>query len=223
MITIFPAAGYCKRFGGSTPKYLLEINGVSILDRLLEKVSGEKIVIVNRENKKYFKDYKDKASIWQTEDSRGSLYNIWSCINQFEIKNDICIICCDLIFNFSLDGFLLEGRMLNEITIPIMKANKETMLNAGSVIFNKRKRVTDFCEHGYLSNSEYSELGIYFIPGRRLKLINRCAYLDSPGYLLEHVYKYTPIHVHIVKGMWFHINTKEDYEEAKDAIADTDL
>jgi NDP-sugar pyrophosphorylase family protein len=223
MVTIIPAAGKAKRFGYSQ-KTLLEINKKSLLSRLLTKTDGRKILIVNEQNKDLFRSYSSEIQIWSNgaqnfNSVRGCLYDIMDCLVELNVRDDICIICADLLFSFSLDSCIQKGTDQRRICIPIKKGTPDEMQMAGSVCVDSSGTVSDFAEHRVLDNSNFTQLGIYFIPKHLLYLIEECYHLDSPGYLIEYAFNLFPVCTDIVDGFWFHINTKEDYEKARDMVA----
>lgn len=219
--TIITAAGIGSRGGFKTPKTLLTTNNRTLLDRLLNDSLGVTYILTNGNNYKEFISYEDKVKIWSNKVKGmiipGCLENVSNFIKNKRIKTDLLILTGSIIYNFDLSSVLRRFQHMKEIVLPIrLKSNSNS---SGKLRISEEGKIISFVGGLYDSKSfNYEELGIYFIPKKRLNLLHDCVKKykkDSIRYLIEYLFNKVPVYGIEVSGDWNHIVTIEDYNEIK--------
>jgi choline kinase len=243
MKAIFIAAGEGSRMGNLTkmiPKPLIDVNGISILDRqicLLQKFGIDEIIVIRGPHPETYKlnvQYVDDVE-FQKHDQLGSLM-----VAKKNIQNDTLIIFGDILFDESVLMKVLENK--NDITIavdmnwekyesryenPIEEADK-VAISDGKIkrIFKDMKGIDESSEIGEFIglmkltkdgsnnfNYVYDKLDI----SKNGKFHDALSFkkaklVDFLQEIIEHGIEIEPT---IINGKWCEIDTPEDLELAK--------
>ena len=243
MKAIFIAAGEGSRMGNLTkmiPKPLIDVNGISILDRqicLLQKFGIDEIIVIRGPHPETYKlnvQYVDDVE-FQKHDQLGSLM-----VAKKNIQNDTLIIFGDILFDESVLMKVLENK--NDITIavdmnwekyesryenPIEEADK-VAISDGKIkrIFKDMKEIDENLEIGEFIglmkltkdgsnnfNYVYDKLDI----SKNGKFHDALSFkkaklVDFLQEIIEHGIEIEPT---IINGKWCEIDTPEDLELAK--------
>jgi len=243
MKAIFIAAGEGSRMGNLTkmiPKPLIDVNGISILDRqicLLQKFGIDEIIVIRGPHPETYKlnvQYVDDVE-FQKHDQLGSLM-----VAKKNIQNDTLIIFGDILFDESVLMRVLENE--NDITIavdmnwekyesryenPIEEADK-VAISDGKIkrIFKDMKEIDENLEIGEFIglmkltkdgsnnfNYVYDKLDI----SKNGKFHDALSFkkaklVDFLQEIIEHGIEIEPT---IINGKWCEIDTHEDLELAK--------
>jgi L-glutamine-phosphate cytidylyltransferase len=243
MKAIFIAAGEGSRMGNLTkmiPKPLIDVNGISILDRqicLLQKFGIDEIIVIRGPHPETYKlnvQYVDDVE-FQKHDQLGSLM-----VAKKNIQNDTLIIFGDILFDESVLMKVLENK--NDITIavdmnwekyesryenPIEEADK-VAISDGKIkrIFKDMKEIDENLEIGEFIglmkltkdgsnnfNYVYDKLDI----SKNGKFHDALSFkkaklVDFLQEIIEHGIEIEPT---IINGKWCEIDTHEDLELAK--------
>ena len=243
MKAIFIAAGEGSRMGNLTkmiPKPLIDVNGISILDRqicLLQKFGINEIIVIRGPHPETYKlnvQYVDDVE-FQKHDQLGSLI-----VARKNIDDDTLIIFGDILFDESVLMRVLENE--NDITIavdmnwekyesrhenPIEEADK-VAISDGRIkrIFKDMKGIDESSEIGeFIGLMKLTKKGSdsFNLVYDRLKISENEKFHDAPSFekaklvdflqeIIEHDIKIEPT---IVNGKWCEIDTLEDLELAK--------
>lgn len=243
MKAIFIAAGEGSRMGNLTkmiPKPLIDVNGISILDRqirLLQKFGINEIIVIRGPHPETYKlnaQYVDDVE-FQKHDQLGSLI-----VARKNIHDDTLIIFGDILFDESVLMRVLENE--NDITIavdmnwekyesrhenPIEEADK-VAISDGRIkrIFKDMKGIDESSEIGeFIGLMKLTKKGSdsFNLVYDKLKISENEKFHDAPSFekaklvdflqeIIEHDIKIEPT---IVNGKWCEIDTLEDLELAK--------
>lgn len=238
MKAIILAAGYATRLyplTQNTPKALLTIKGITILDYILEKVEtikevNEIIIISNQKFYKNFiewsKTYKGKLPIniindktTSNETRLGAIGDINLAIKEKNIKEDIIVLASDNYFSFNLNNIYNYYKSINSDLIIGSLADTE-LLNerkyAIATIDNKNK-VLHLEEKPENPRTNIIIHAIYIYKKDTLPLFS--TYLeegnnkDSPGNFPSWLYKKKPLYCYITNGTCYDIGTIDTYNE----------
>lgn len=213
MKTIILAAGYATRLYPLTldkPKALLEVNGKTILDYILDKIAevdsvNEIIVVSNhkfinhfnawKENKKYTKEITVMDDGTFSEETKlGAIGDIKLAIDKCNINEDIMVIAGDNLFTYSLLDFYNYYDSLKKDCIVACKLDQSNDLKRmGVVLLDKNCRVIDFEEKPKFPKSNIAIFAAYIYTQETLPLIDQ--YIregnntDAPGHFPEWLYK----------------------------------
>ena len=238
MKALILAAGYATRLyplTENTPKALLPIKGVTILDYILEKVEKikevDEIIIIS--NEKFYtqfvewaKTYKGKLPVdilndhtTSNETRLGAIGDIRLAIKEKNINDDIIVLASDNYFSFDLasiydyykkkDSDLIIGSFADADLLSKRKYAIATLDDYGQVVHLEEKPEkprTNIIIHA-----------IYVYKRDTLPLFSK--YLDegnnkdSPGNFPSWLYKKKPIYCYKAKGECHDIGTIDMYNE----------
>lgn len=238
MKAIILAAGYATRLYPltiDTPKALLKIKGITILDYILEKVETieeiNEIIIVSNNKfydsfKKWSENYKGKKQISilndlssSNETRLGAIGDINFAIKEKNIDDDIIVLASDNYFSFDLKEIYNYYKNRNSDIIIGSLAEQE-------ILNQKKYAIADIDNYNQVIHLEEKPENpktniiihaIYFYKKETLPLFN--TYLedgnnkDSPGNFPSWLYKKKPLYCYISEGTCFDIGTIETYNK----------
>ena len=237
MKCIILAAGYATRLYPLTenfPKPLLEVNGTTILDHLINDLETKKqideyIVISNHKFYEIFKDWaknhKCKITVLddgtETNETRlGAVKDIKFAIDTLSIKDDCLVMAGDNLLDFSLTKFI--DYALNKKTSCVMRHCEEDinkLRKTGVLEIDKNEKVIGMEEKPQNPKTNFACPPFYFYLNQDLQLIdealkNGCN-TDAPGSLVTWLCTKTIIHAYLMPGNRYDIGNIESYEKIK--------
>lgn len=241
MKCIVLCGGYAKRLWPLTknvPKPLLDINGKTMIDIILDKLESVKdidniIVSTNARFKRHFLAWLDKThkndgrisfiSEPTTEENckLGTIAGIQYVLEQKNIDDDCLIIAGDNLFDFSVQDFInyFKENKAPVIAVFDVKDFKKAQLY-GVVTADKEKNIINFTEKPDNPESTLVATCCYLLPKNVLGLfktyIDEGNRKDSPGYFIDWLRKRRNVKVFVFKGHWFDIGDLESLEKARD-------
>lgn len=244
MKCIILAAGYATRLYPLTekmPKPLLEVAGISILDRIVSKVEKiqeiDEIIIVS--NDKFFKhflawsnDYKGIKQIsilndgtTDNETRLGAIKDVIFAIEEKEIDEDLMVLAGDNLFDFELTEFVkfFADKETDCISTHIIE-DMERIKRTGVAELDQNHRVISFEEKPEHPKSSYAVPPFYIYEEETLPLIKEFIEEgnngDAPGMLLSWLLKRKPIHAYYFSGNRYDVGTLESYGEVQTIFSD---
>jgi len=243
MKIILPAAGYGTRMYPLTkdiPKTLLELQGKTILDRLIEQIAWFDdltgiIIITNNRFYKLFEKwlssckYKDMIHIINdgtknNEERIGTVGDILLAIETEKIEEDIMLINPDTVLSFNLNKFKEFFDKKKSGVIGLFDVKKLEIANKkGKTMLDEKGRVVLFKEKDETINLTLcSVAGLCLLKGHELKFINQYVSegnsLDVSGKFIEWLYTRDTIYGYVFDNKtnyYFDIGSLESYEDAK--------
>ena len=239
MKVIILAAGYAVRLNPltlNTPKPLLKIGNVTIIDRILKKLSGindiDSIKVVS--NAKFFHSFEkwldtskgdEKISIINdgstTNDNRlGAINDLEFVILKESIDDDIFVVAGDNLFDFDIEDFLsFAGKRSDGVSVALHDIkNIGSAKNFGVVEVDKNGMVVDFEEKPEKPKSTLVSTGIYYFPKNKLSFIKEYVKmqnkLDAPGYYISWLSKKDKVYGFTFIEDWYDIGNIESYKKA---------
>jgi len=240
MKAIILAAGYATRLWPLTlniPKPLLSIGKKSMLDLIVGKLIRARAlndiyIITNTKFVKNFKDWKKgyrgrkRVSIIDDgmrtlKDKRGSIGDIIFAIDKKKISSDVVVVAGDNIFDFSIAGFLKDGRQNSpHVTIGLFDIKTKRLASQyGIVKLDKDSKILSFDEKPKRPKSTLAAMCLYYIPKERLELIKRYKRegnpLDLAGSFIRWLSKKEGVYGYIFRGRWLDIGDKASLIKAQ--------
>ena len=238
MKALILAAGYATRLyplTENTPKALLPIKGVTILDYILEKVETIKdvneIVIVS--NEKFYNNFVEWSKTYKgnlpiniindkttsNETRLGAIGDINLAIKEKNIKEDIIVLASDNYFSFDLDHIYNYYNKVDSDLIIGSIADQELLNKRKYAIatLDDKNKVIHLEEKPENPRTNIIVHAIYMYKKETLPLFN--TYLeegnnkDSPGNFPSWLYKKKPVYCCITTGQCHDIGTIDTYNE----------
>ncbi|MEM4576265.1 MAG: nucleotidyltransferase family protein [Candidatus Nezhaarchaeales archaeon] len=249
---IILAGGFAKRLrpiSDVMPKPLLHIDGVPLLNHVLEKVleiDYDRIIVST--NKKFESSFRywmktleatyENVKIFlsvepsQTEEEKfGAIGGLSYTIKLFNVDkagNDLLVILGDNLFDFDLKGFVSYGARLNRIVIGAYNVkNVDLAKRYGVIVADEKNKVLSFIEKPEKPPSTLISVGIYYIPSGFIQKIEEFLgmqkYKDAVGKFFEWLSKNADVYVYGFTGYWTDIGTPESYLEANKWASERNL
>lgn len=241
MKNIVLAAGYATRLYPLTenfPKPLLEINGISILDRLIRDIDqideiDEHIIITNHKFFHCFEEWKNTVAYSKpiviiddgstdNEHRLGAVKDILLAIEISNLNNeDLLIVAADNILNFSFSGFVQSFKEKQTSMIMMhYEPSIAALQRTGVVSFDNNHKVLKLQEKPLEPETHYAVPPFYIYKKEDLHFINECidegCNTDAPGSLVSYILNKTIFHVWEMPGNRFDIGTLDTYYQMKD-------
>lgn len=238
MHVIIPVAGYATRLyplTENTPKALLPINGITILDTILE--NAEKISVVNKvtlvSNDKFCENFKSWAKTYKgrlhisiindktttNEERLGAIGDINLAIESKNIDEDILVLAGDNYFTYDLKKVYEYYKEMNTNLIIGSRVGNEILKQRkyGIVEIDSTGKVIGFEEKPENPKSNIVVPAIYFYKKETVPLfrvfLNEGNNKDAMGGIISYLYSRTPIHCYFADGEFTDIGTLETYNE----------
>ena len=236
MKNIVLAAGYATRLYPLTvnfPKPLLDIEGTSILDRLITDIDrmdeiDEHIIVSNRKFLHYFKKWagtnRYMKSITVIDDGSEANENRLGAVRDLllaiEVKqlydDDLLVIAADNVLTFSFRGFV---DYFKEKQTSLIMMHHEPEISAlqrtGVIVIDACNKVLEMQEKPREPKSHYAVPPFYIYKKSDIKLIQECVSegcnTDAPGSLVMGMLSKTVFHAWNMPGKRYDIGTLKSY------------
>jgi glucose-1-phosphate thymidylyltransferase len=234
-------AGYATRLYPltiDTPKPLLEVGGMKMIDRILEKTArfvkeSDSICVVT--NGKFFNNFDEwcRASdcmekiciindrTTSNETRLGAIRDIELAIKEKNIDDDILIVAGDNLFELDIGKFLEFAKEKTDGVSVALHDIKDigAAKRYGVVTIDAHHKVTEFEEKPEHPKSTLVSTGIYFIPKEKLgslkEYIRTQAHKsDAPGYYISWLSKNDKVYGFAFDEDWYDIGDIESYKKA---------
>lgn len=238
MKALILAAGYATRMYPLTlncPKALLPIGGGTMLDIIVKKITeisdiDEIVIVTNHRFYHMIKEWADNFSspvkvtvlddgTSSEKDRLGAVGDIVYAVENGNIDDDLLIMACDNLFNFSLADFyrFFEGKASDCVCAGVMEDTEE-IKRYGVIEADGDGNILSFVEKPRQPRSDLAAYAIYMYKRETLPLFRQ--YLsenrggDSPGKFLEWLCGVKNVCAYRFSGECFDIGTVSAYEEA---------
>ena len=243
MKTIVLAAGYATRLYPLTenfPKPLLEVGGMSILDRLIKDTDAiediESHLIVS--NHRYFPHfekwvndsrYTKKITLMDDgttdNDNRlGAVRDLLLAVKTFQlVDDDLLVIAADNVVNFSFQGFIDYFKEKQTSLVMTCYEPEISALRRTGVIFKDQdNKVLEMEEKPENPKSHFAVPPFYIYKKSDVKFFESClsegCHPDAPGNLVRYMLTKTVIHAWPMTGKRYDVGTIQSYDRIKDAF-----
>lgn len=240
MKTVILAAGYATRLypvTENTPKPLLSIRGVSILDRLMRDVDTipeieEHIVVCNHKFVSQFETWKKQCDLLKpvrivddgsvTNETRlGAVRDLQLAIDTYGIEEDLLVLAADNILDFSFLGFVEYAQRVRTSCIMChYEPSIEKLQRTGVIRLDVEHRVLEMQEKPEVPCSHWAVPPFYYYCAQDLPLIREClsegCAADAPGSLARYLLNKTELHAWEMPGSRVDIGNLETYYRMRD-------
>lgn len=231
------AAGYATRLYPLTenfPKPLLEVQGKTILDHLIDDIDAmgavdEYVVISNHKFAHHFEDWaKNKTQkitvvddgTSSNETRLGAVRDIQFAIDTLSLDDDALVIAGDNLLDFSLTKFIAYAQ--DKKTSCIMRYFEESeqkLHKCGVVEIDENDRILSMEEKPAEPKSHWCCPPFYFYTkddARLVKVgIERGCGVDAPGSYIAWLASEVPVHAMEMPGRRYDIGNLESYEKVQ--------
>ena len=238
MKCIILAAGYATRLYPLTenfPKPLLEVQGKTILDHLIDDLETEHkideyIVISNHKFFEIFNTWAKKHDCKITVLDDGSITNetrlgavndIKFAVDKLNIKDDCLVIAGDNLLDFSLNDFLNYATSKQTSCVMRHYQNDINKLRRTGVLeLDNNDKVLGMEEKPENPKSNYACPPFYYYLNKDLQLINQAIQegcnADAPGSFVSWLCKKDSIHAFLMPGNRYDIGNLESYNNIRE-------
>lgn len=229
------AAGYATRLYPLTenfPKPLLEVNGKSILDWLLEDLDSmvnEFIIISNHKYIEHFNDWKEKVNYsskitilddgtLSNETRLGAVCDIEFAIKKLKIDEDLMVIAGDNLLDFSLKSFLDYFKEKQYTCVMrYFESDLERVKKSAELLIDNNDLVLEMNEKPLKPKSNWCCPPFYIYKKEdvikvEIALKEGCK-KDAPGSFIEYLAKKSNVYAMEMPGKRYDIGTRESYEK----------
>ncbi|SDI32849.1 nucleotidyltransferase family protein [Proteiniclasticum ruminis] len=239
MKCILLAAGYATRLYPLTenlPKSLLEVDGKTILDHIVNKIEAvhivnEIVIVTNHKFIDHFENWRetyrgakkitvlDDGSI-SNETRLGAINDVLFAVKYLNIYDSLMILAGDNLFEFGLDDFVDYYQSVGTDCITAHKLEDiEKLKRTGVAEVDAQFRLVSFEEKPIHPKSSYAVPPFYIYQKETIPLIeefiNEGNNGDAPGMVIDWLLKRKVIHVFHFKGSRYDIGTLDSYNEIK--------
>ncbi len=231
------AAGYATRLYPLTenfPKPLLEVQGKTILDWLLEDIdkSGvvdQYVVISNHKFVHHFQKLADGHALpvavlddgTESNETRlGAVKDIQFAIDALGLKDDLLVIAGDNLLDFSLTDFISYQRKKQTTCIMRYWEESEAKLHkTGVAVVDEDDRVVEMEEKPAEPKSHWCTPPFYIYKASDVGLVkvgidSGCG-VDAPGSFIAWLSGETAVHAYEMPGKRYDIGNLASYEDVK--------
>lgn len=237
MKCVILAAGYATRLYPLTenfPKPLLEINGKTILDWLVDDIDtspyvDEYIVVSNHKFINYFNDWKDNKltskkitviddGTVDNDNRLGAVSDINLAISKLNLNDDLLVVAGDNVLDFSLNNFIDYFYEKKESCIMrYYEADKEKIKKSAAVNFDNNDLVLEMVEKPNNPNSNWCVPPFYIYTKEdaskvETALKNGCN-KDAPGSFINWLYDKSSVYAMEMPGKRYDIGNLDSYKE----------
>lgn len=237
MLCLILAAGYATRLYPLTenfPKPLLDVNGKTILDWLIDDISDntditEYVVISNHKFAHHFEKWAKESghSITVFDDGTisnetrlGAVRDIQYAIDKLSLDDDMLVIAGDNVLDFSLASFVsYQKQKKASAVMRYFEADRNKLLKCGVVTLDENERVTEMTEKSPTPATNWCTPPFYIYTKEDAKKIKTalssgCGY-DAPGSFIAWLCKNSEVYSMEMPGSRYDIGNLESYEQVK--------
>ena len=240
MKNIVLAAGYATRLFPVTenfPKPLLEIGGVSILDRLIRDVDAideidSHLIVSNHRYYPHFEKwandsrYTKKITLLDDgttdNDHRlGAVRDLLLAVETFQlVDDDLLVIAADNIVNFSFQGFIdCFKEKKTSLIMTFYEPDIAVLQRTGVITKDKDNKVLEMEEKPENPKSHFAVPPFYIYKKNDIKFFKSClsegCHPDAPGNLVKYMLTKTVFHAWPMTGKRQDVGTLETYNKLK--------
>lgn len=231
------AAGYATRLYPLTenfPKPLLEVQGKTILDWLVDDIaaSGEVdsyVVISNHKYAHHFAAWAENKALDITvlddgttsnETRLGAVKDIQFAVDALKLEDDLLIIAGDNVLDFSLCSFIAYAKEKNTSCIMrYYEAAQEKLRKCGVVEINEADRVLSMEEKPMEPKSNWCCPPFYYYTREDARLVAAgiaagCG-TDAPGSFVAWLCGQSPVHAMQMPGKRYDVGNLESYQKIR--------
>lgn len=228
MKALILAGGFATRLGPlgeQIPKAMIVVDGETVLDNLLRKLTAERIeaiILTNRRFKNFFTDYKNVLieEARKEEEKLGAVSAINNAIEKLKIDEDIFVIASDNYFSSDFSEFLSNYSGEPLIGVYYAGDSPEIKLEEmGTIMFDgcegypppkKVFTVTKFLEKSKQPISKYVATGAYILPRAVFPILRdycKGSKRDHLGSFIEHLMQNNvQVNGFLFEGKWFDVS-----------------
>ncbi len=232
------AAGYATRLYPLTenfPKPLLEVQGKTILDWLIDDIDtlgtvDEYVVISNHKFAHHFDKWAagkaQKVTVvddgTSTNETRlGAVCDIQFAIDTLALDDDVLVIAGDNLLDFSLTRFITYAQ--TKQTSCIMRyyeTNEEKLKKCGVVTIDGNDKILRMTEKSPTPETHWCTPPFYYYTKEDAKLVKAgieagCG-TDAPGSYIAWLCTQTPVHAMEMPGKRYDIGNLESYQKVQE-------
>ena len=231
------AAGYATRLYPLTenfPKPLLEVQGKTILDWLIEDIDAsgevdEYIVISNHKFADIFEKWaaekKQKVTVvddmTSTNETRlGAVCDIQFAIDKLSIDSDMLVIAGDNLLDFSLTKFVAYAKKKNaSCVMRYYEPDDKKLLKTGVVTTDANDKILKMTEKSPTPETHWCTPPFYYYTKNDAKLVKEgiaagCG-TDAPGSYISWLCTQTDVYAMEMPGSRYDIGNIESYEKVQ--------
>ncbi len=235
------AAGYATRLYPLTknfPKPLLEVNGKTILDWLIDDIDSlgyvdEYVVISNHKFAEHFNNWANskKQNITVVDDGTetnetrlGAVKDIQFAIDTLGLNDDMLVIAGDNLLDFSLTKFITYAKEKgSSCVMRYFEPNNERLKKSGVVSVDQSDRIITMQEKPSDPKSNWCCPPFYYYTKQDATLVAKgiddgCG-TDAPGSYIAWLCTQTTVHAMEMPGKRYDIGNIESYEMVKKEYA----
>lgn len=231
------AAGYATRLYPLTenfPKPLLEVNGKTIIDWLIDDLNqtnyiSEFIIISNHKYYDHFLNWKNNKKTVKNisiiddgtisnEKRLGAVVDIELAIKQYHINDDLMVIAGDNVLDFSFKHFIEYFKQKNTTCVMrYYEPDLNKVKKSASLIINNNDQVVKMLEKPVNPKSHFCCPPFYIYHRNDLEQISLCLLngggKDAPGSFISWLYSKSPVHAYKMPGKRYDIGSLESYHQ----------
>ena len=231
------AAGYATRLYPLTenyPKPLLDVNGKTILDWLIDDIEAtnrvnQYIIVSNNKFYEHFNKWKNDKDICEkivvindgtnTNDNRlGAVKDIELGIKSLNVDEDLMVIAGDNVLDFSLSDFINYFDIKNgTVIMRYYEDNYNKIKKSAEVVVDPFDKVLEMNEKPINPKSNWCSPPFYIyskddVKKVSLALSDNCNY-DAPGSFINWLYKNSNVYAMEMPGNRYDIGNLDSYNE----------
>ena len=231
------AAGYATRLYPLTenfPKPLLEVQGKTILDWLIEDIDAsgevdEYIVISNHKFADIFEKWAAEKNqkvtvvddMTSTNETRlGAVCDIQFAIDKLSIDSDMLVIAGDNLLDFSLTTFVAYAKKKNaSCVMRYYEPDDKKLLKTGVVTIDANDKILKMTEKSPTPETHWCTPPFYYYTKNDAKLVKEgiaagCG-TDAPGSYISWLCTQTDVYAMEMPGSRYDIGNIESYEKVQ--------
>lgn len=239
MICVVLAAGYATRMYPLTenfPKPLLDVQGKTVMDWLLEDVDTisditEYVIISNHRFLSHFEQWKKQCKLThpvvllddlstENDNRLGAVKDIVFAIETLSLDDDLLVLAGDNVLEFSLKGFVdfFQAKQATCI-MTHYEESQERLKRTGVALLGEDSLVLEMAEKPQQPKSNWAVPPFYVYKREDLPRIQKAiedgCNIDAPGSLIAYLCNWSQVYAYEMPGRRLDIGNLESYEEVK--------